>query len=117
MIGLFPPTEIMPLFTMVYLPLVDFLQMDKRTYCVDVETFYKSILPHICEPTEASTCDAEGEVLLGVRAAFSVRLSLLMGGLLAFLRIQRTSSMRPRRVPPIYLGLCLVFFSGPSGLC
>ena len=52
----------MPLF---YLPLVDFLQEDKRIYCVVVGTFCDSIFSHICELPEALTWDAEGVVLLG----------------------------------------------------
>ena len=45
--------------------LVDFLQEDKVIYCVVVETFCGSVFLQICEPLEALTWDAEGEVLLG----------------------------------------------------
>ena len=60
---------------MVYLPLIEFLQEDKRIYYVVVKTFCDSILPQICEPPESTTSDAEGGVSLG----FSTKLSLLTG--------------------------------------
>ena len=48
------------------IPLIEFLQEDKRIYYVVVKTFCDSILPQICEPPESTTSDAEGGVSLGV---------------------------------------------------
>ena len=56
------------------------------------------------------------EVSLGLYGdtGSSVRLLLL----LAFLRAQGTSSVWSKRVPLLYLELCLAVFSaGPTGLC
>ena len=82
----------MPLFnTELYLPLVDFLQEDKRIYCVVVETFCDLIFPQICEPLEA--CRGWGVVGCMGDKICSMRLSLLEVGLPAFLRVKGTSSV------------------------
>ena len=61
------------------------------------------MLPQICEPLEVLTWDAEGEMLLGEQGntIYSMRLSLLEGGLPAFLRTQETRSVWSSRVPPL----------------
>ena len=87
--------------TIVYRSLVNFLQGGNRIYCLAVEKFCDSIILRICELSEASTQDIERDVTLGVQGdtGFLQRLSLLTGGLLAFVRVQGISSVSFRRQP------------------
>ena len=51
--------------SVLYFPLVNFLQEDKRMYCIVKETFCDPTFPQTCKPLKALTWDVKGEVSLG----------------------------------------------------